>query len=1095
MPVTLSAITLAVFGLSGTFASLRAAEIKLADHTFTVPDGFEVELICGPPLVQRPISAAFDEEGRVYVTDSSGSNDKPEKQLQEKPHRIMRLEDTKGNGHFDKATVFADKMMFPEGCMWYDGSVYVAAPPSIWKLTDTNNDGVADVREEWHQGKTLTGCANDLHGPYLGPDGWIYWCKGAFAQQSYDLPNGKPFTSRAAHIFRARPDHSGLEPVMTGGMDNPVGLAWTAEGERILCGTFFDLSAPGRRDGLIHAVYGGVYGKVNEVTDEHKKTGDLMPVMTQMGPAAPCAVIRYESRVFGKEYQDNLFVCCFNYHKVTRHILEPDGATFKTKDSDFLVSDNLDFHPTDVIEDADGSLIVIDTGGWYKICCPTSQLSKPDVLGAIYRVRRVGAPKVEDPRGLKIQWGRLSPRDTADLFRDERPAVRKRAISALASKGLPAVAVLDTILESGSDSPELKPKHVGNRMEWLRQREKLMEQRLASSPYKKDTREGAVWALTRIELPQARLATIVALHDLETGVRLAAYASISLHRDQTGAEVARSILNEATTASEWRIAFEALGRTAKFPRDANVFFRLNFDCNTLRLDRDRVLQHSLTYSMMESEQPEPARSLVQSGADFAPSGLIALDEMDKTMKSAELTPFLGSQVRSVRKAAMWVLGRHPEWGSGMVEFFRGRIGQLSFYGTNLSQLQVSGVNIADTEEERAELKHQLAEFSANPDIQRLMRSCLQDSDATRSKRILVLEAMAEARLKQYPADWVNALRLCLGAKDPTVVRAGITAAGVFSQAKTNTPDFSEALLSIGRFETHPADLRLDALAALPNGLRKVDADLFSFLCTNVDSSKPVATRSAAASVLAKARLSQEQLSALADAVKLAGPLEVTKLLGAFEHSTNEAVGLKLFGALKESKALASLRPDLLKTLAAKYPASVQEKASDLMTLLNVDAAKQSAHLQELIEECKDGDIRRGQAVFNSPIAACSTCHTLGYMGGKVGPDLTSIGQARSERDLLESIVYPSASFVRSYEPMIVKTKSEEEYTGILKKDAPDEVVLVTGPNAEARIARSDIVEMRPGTVSIMPAGLDQQLSKQELADLLAFLKATKWGPR
>jgi putative heme-binding domain-containing protein len=102
---------------------------------------------------------------------------------------------------------------------------------------------------------------------------------------------------------------------------------------------------------------------------------------------------------------------------------------------------------------------------------------------------------------------------------------------------------------------------------------------------------------------------------------------------------------------------------------------------------------------------------------------------------------------------------------------------------------------------------------------------------------------------------------------------------------------------------------------------------------------------------------------------------------------------------------------------------------------------------------------------------------------------------RTERDLLESIVYPSASFVRSFEPFVVTTKSEESYTGVLRKDAADEVVLVTGPNLEVRVARSDIVEMRPGTVSVMPAGLDQQLTKQELSDLLAFLKSTKWGPR
>jgi putative heme-binding domain-containing protein len=117
---------------------------------------------------------------------------------------------------------------------------------------------------------------------------------------------------------------------------------------------------------------------------------------------------------------------------------------------------------------------------------------------------------------------------------------------------------------------------------------------------------------------------------------------------------------------------------------------------------------------------------------------------------------------------------------------------------------------------------------------------------------------------------------------------------------------------------------------------------------------------------------------------------------------------------------------------------------------------------------------------------------IGYLGGKLGPDLTKIGQIRTERDLLESILYPSTSFVRSYEPMVIATKSGEDYSGVLRKDAPDEVILATGPEAEVRIARNDLVEMRPGTISIMPQGLDEQLTPQELADLVAFLKATNW---
>src|SRR5690349_6897536 len=88
--------------LVGWTLSMQAAEFHFPNQTFTVPEGFEVERIAGPGLVERPITADFDERGRLYVTDSSGSNHKVDKQLQEKPHRIVRLEDSDGYGKFDK---------------------------------------------------------------------------------------------------------------------------------------------------------------------------------------------------------------------------------------------------------------------------------------------------------------------------------------------------------------------------------------------------------------------------------------------------------------------------------------------------------------------------------------------------------------------------------------------------------------------------------------------------------------------------------------------------------------------------------------------------------------------------------------------------------------------------------------------------------------------------------------------------------------------------------------------------------------------------------------------------------------------------------
>jgi putative heme-binding domain-containing protein len=175
-----------------------------------------------------------------------------------------------------------------------------------------------------------------------------------------------------------------------------------------------------------------------------------------------------------------------------------------------------------------------------------------------------------------------------------------------------------------------------------------------------------------------------------------------------------------------------------------------------------------------------------------------------------------------------------------------------------------------------------------------------------------------------------------------------------------------------------------------------------------------------------------------------------------------------------------------------FPSVVQAQGQELLARLNTDAAQEKQHLDEMLPLLTGGDIRRGQAIFNSQKAACSSCHAIGYLGGNIGPDLTRIGQVRTERDLLEAIVYPSASFVRSYEPLVVVTKSGDDYNGVVRKDSPDELVLATGPGAEVHIPRSDIADMRPGTVSIMPAGLEQLLGRQELADLVAFLRATRW---
>src|SRR5205814_1672799 len=109
----------------------------------------------------------------------------------------------------------------------------------------------------------------------------------------------------------------------------------------------------------------------------------------------------------------------------------------------------------------------------------------------IYRVRRTGAPRIEDPRGLKLAWSKLEPKELAELMGDPRPAVRRRAINIAGQKN-EAVAALIPVLQSP-----------------------LVAARL-----------GAVWALTRNQQPRARQAVRQALADADETVRQAALNSI-----------------------------------------------------------------------------------------------------------------------------------------------------------------------------------------------------------------------------------------------------------------------------------------------------------------------------------------------------------------------------------------------------------------------------------------------------------------------------------------------------------------------------------------------------------------------------------------
>jgi putative membrane-bound dehydrogenase-like protein len=1025
---------------------LAEDDVPAALPTLKVPEGFTIELAASPPLVERPIVATFDDEGRLYVAESSGSNDPVQKQLADKPHRIVRLEDTDGDGRFDKRTVFADHMMFPEGAMFLDGSLYVSAPPSIWKLTDTDGDGVADKREEWFKGGTLTGCANDLHGPYAGPDGWIYWCKGAFGEQTHEV-NGREWKTKASHIFRCRPDGSGFEPVITCGMDNPVDVAFMPDGERILSGTYFADNP--RHDGLAHAIYGGTYGKRNAVLDGHPRTGELMPLLVTLSPAACCGLERYDCDVFGAEYRDNLFLCQFNLRKVSRHVLKPAGSTFSSEDSDFVWSDFVDFHPTDVVVDADGSLLVVDTGGWYKLCCPTSQLWKPDVLGGIYRVRRNGATGTVDPRGRKIDWRQATAERSWDLLGDERPVVRQRATSELAR-------------QAGSVGFQAFLREVmnGNFLDVDRR-----------DSYSKQAVVAREWLLSRLDTKLSRTLLRECLESDDDEVRHVAMQSISLNRDAEAESQLIKLLDRDTAANR-RVAAEALGRIGVQSAVPHLL-------QAAGKAEDRVLQHSVVYALIELADRDAIREgLTTKSPKIIAAALLALDQMPGGDVSAgDVIPHLNARDDTLRQAAGWIVRQHSEWGGELAQSLESQLRSLANEnGSATAESQLEG------------LTELLALFGADPAVQKALAGACTDRELSIAARKVALRAMADVTLQGPPDIWKPAIATALMNASAEELPLAIATARRFPIVSSTDPAISTALVKISDSDEYPIEIRVDALSITAGNAPKISDAQFGLLVRSLTGDTPVAVRSGAADAISKSHLNSAQLGKLCETIQTVSPLELNSLFNPYGGSHDDVVGLKLIAALKKSTSIAALRLDLLREALAKYGPNVQQGIGELEKIVNVDAAAQRKRIEEMLPLAMNGDVRRGHAVFYSSKASCSSCHRLGYAGGTTGPDLSHVGQTRTERDILESILYPSLSFVRSYEPMSITTQDGKTINGIIKEESAQGYVVATGPDQLVRLARGDVEEIQPGKVSIMPAGLDKQLSPQELGDLVAFLK-------
>ncbi|MEJ7831122.1 MAG: HEAT repeat domain-containing protein, partial [Segetibacter sp.] len=752
----------------------------------------------------------------------------------------------------------------------------------------------------------------------------------------------------------------------------------------------------------------------------------------KMARVAPSGLMRYRGSAFGKEYSGNLFSAEFNTGRIIRHRITAEGATYRTVDEPFINSTSPDIHLTDVLEDADGSMLVLNTGGWFITGCPLSRVAKLDVHGGIYRIRKNGLKKVDDAWGHQLNLASFSPQSLTKLMNDPRHAVRDKVIERLVEIGEPAVVSIKKVLLTSVNE---------------------------------EIRSAAVFALCRINTPGAWREVLRSLNDPSVLVRIAAARVLGLAKNKEAVNKLMEIVQKDKSPVR-RQAATALGQIGD-DRAVNALL------NGVVTNSDRFAEHAIIYALINLKNSAPLfAALTHSSSNVRKAAVIALDQMDGfPLRKENLLPFLASKDPQLRNTGIWVASHHAEWADLVINFLQNRLSIADLSGTNASSV------------------HDLIiKFSDNKQLQNIIAGQLANAANPAARKAFLLDVINHSPVKEIPVIWVEQLGKLLQEGDAEIQLLVLKLIESRSIRALNDP-----LKQIVQNPNTPAGFRLTALTSSLISNPGLSEKEFTMVLRYLEKINESPIRQSAALVLATATLSNVQLLKLAkEQVAQTDVFLLPSLVTAFEGSSDKEVGEALITALSNSaNRLDNFSEQDLKKLFSKYPQSVEKSAESLMVTLRERNAARLTQLQSLEAQIKRGDVGQGRKLYFGK-AICSSCHAIGAQGGTFGPDLTNIGQIRSRHDILEAILFPGASFAREHETSRVITKTSS-YTGIIKQQLPEALIVSIAPGQNIRVQRKEIIGIEPQSISMMPPGLDKQLSREELSDLLAYLTSLPDG--
>ena len=330
-------------------------------HFVLADSNLQIEIVAAEPEVIDPVAIQFDEHGRLWVVELSDYPNGPEPG---KPpmSRIKLLEDKDGDGRFETAHIFADKLLFATGVQPWDGGVIVTLAGEVAYFKDTDGDHKADVRETWFTGFAQANPQLRANHPTFGPDGWIYVANGLRGGNVIGVKKDWRLGTPARPSDKSNSEESGKsaqppepQPVSLTGRDfkfDPLtgryeaisgngqfGMTFDAWGNRFVCDNRHPCRHVIFEEDFIkrcpHVAFPAVVHDVIPADDKNQ----VFPLTSAWTTSnlhagtftAACGVTVYTGDWLPEEFRGNVFVCEPTGNLVQRAILEPDGVTFKSR--------------------------------------------------------------------------------------------------------------------------------------------------------------------------------------------------------------------------------------------------------------------------------------------------------------------------------------------------------------------------------------------------------------------------------------------------------------------------------------------------------------------------------------------------------------------------------------------------------------------------------------------------------------------------------------------------------------------------------------------------------------------------------------------